>query len=326
MSDTGQGKRKLLDQVRDRIRAQHLSLSTEKSYVSWIRRYILFHRKRHPKEMAEAWVGGVSYMLQLYFDFSGYSDMAIGIAYLFGFKLPLNFNSPFKATSISDFWNRWHMTMTRFFTTFLYMPMAIRNSRRAILEDHGRFRKWLFAAALPVFYTFVVAGIWHGAGWTFVVFGLIHGFALAVNHGWREWRLPTPGRRLGWLLTMCVVVTGLVVFRAPDLDTASAILSGMWGVDLIRGVPDAASTVSLDVEWALVWILIGGLFVLGPPNSQEILRSHWVSCDKMPDSVMNAPAGLRWSPNAIWAAAVATMLVIAVTSIGDSAGFLYYSF
>jgi alginate O-acetyltransferase complex protein AlgI len=276
--------------------------------------------------MAEAWTGALSYTLQLYFDFSGYSDMAIGIATLFGFKLPLNFNSPFKAASISDFWNRWHMTMTRFFTTYLYTPMAYRRARQAALKRHGRFRRWLSAGALPVFYTFLVAGIWHGAGWTFVVFGLIHGLALAVNHGWREWRLPSPGPRLGWLMTMSVVVTGLVMFRAPDVGTAGTILAGMWRIDALLAAPQTIAAVALDVPYALALIGIGAALVLLTPNSQEILRNHWISSDAMPDRMAAAPRWLCWSPSAGWAAAAAAALVIAATSIGDGGAFLYYDF
>lgn len=276
--------------------------------------------------MGQAWIGALSYTLQLYFDFSGYSDMAIGIACLFGFKLPLNFNSPFKAASISDFWNRWHMTMTRFFTTYLFTPMAYRRARAAALKGHGRFRRWLFAGALPVFYTFVVAGIWHGAGWTFVLFGLIHGLALAVNHGWREWRLPSPGPRLGWLMTIGVVVTGLVVFRAPDVGTAGSILACMWGLDVWLGAPQAMAMVAVDPSYALAMIGLGAALTLLAPNSQEILRNHWISSDAMPDRMAAAPGWLRWSPSAGWAAAAAAMLVVAATSIGDGGTFLYYDF
>ena len=144
----------------------------------------------------EAWVGSLCYAMQLYFDFSGYSDMAVGLGFMFGIKLPLNFNSPFKATSIADFWRRWHMTMTRFFTTFLYTPSAMKQTRTALQQKYSPVKKFLHASAIPVTYTFVVAGIWHGAGWTFVIYGLIHGLALAINHGWREFKLPDLGHRL----------------------------------------------------------------------------------------------------------------------------------
>ena len=275
--------------------------------------------------IADAWIGAMCYTLQLYFDFSGYSDMAIGIAFLFGFRLPLNFNSPFKATSISDFWNRWHITMTRFFTTFLYTKLAMTNARRAAKGQYGKANKWLVSAALPIFYTFVVAGIWHGAGWTFVVFGLIHGTALAINHGWREWSMPSPGPALGWVLTMLVVITGLVVFRAPDLSTAWTILSGMWGGG------KAWDTLSLaagqDLRWIVGYIVLGWSIALFLPNSQQILRSNWLSSDSVPDEISQTTRGwLIWRPNAAWAAGIAILLVLSITSIDDSAQFLYYDF
>lgn len=274
--------------------------------------------------MGDSWIGALSYTLQLYFDFSGYSDMAIGVAFLFGFRLPLNFNSPLKAVSISDFWNRWHMTMTRFFTTFLFTPLAMRNMRASLKAGRGRFGKWVAASAIPVFYTFLLAGIWHGAGWTFVVFGLIHGAALVVNHGWREARLPAPPRALGWALTMGVVVAGLVMFRAPDVGSALAVYRGMLGLELLAGAETAP--LGFNLPWALTLLAVGGLIVTTQPNSQEILRSHWTSSDRMPDHLASARIWLRWSPSAGWAAAVGLLIVVAVGSIGDATGFLYYRF
>ncbi|MGD1925312.1 MAG: MBOAT family O-acyltransferase [Paracoccaceae bacterium] len=276
--------------------------------------------------MTEAWIGSLCYTLQLYFDFSGYSDMAIGIAFLFGFKLPLNFNSPFKATSISEFWSRWHMTMTRFFTTFIYTHFAMTNARRAQEHDYGRVRKWLAAGAAPVFYTFVIAGIWHGAGWTFVVYGLIHGTALAINHGWREFGFPKVPSALGWFLTMLVVVMGLVVFRAQDLGTAGTIQAAMWGLAKIFMEMQASVWISIDVYPAVLAILVGTVIVLTMPNSQEILRGQWMSCDKMPENIRTSKSWLSWSPTAAWAAGVGLLIVIAATSLNDTSGFLYYDF
>lgn len=272
-----------------------------------------------------AWIGTLAYTFQLYFDFSGYSDMAIGLAFLFGFRLPVNFNSPFKATSISDFWNRWHMTMTRFFTNFVYTHLAMRNLRRAQKHGYGPLKKWITAAALPVFYTFLVAGVWHGAGWTFVVFGLIHGFALAANHGWRECELPPPPPLFGWALTMLVVVTGLVFFRAENIDTAFAMLSSMWGLSS----PTAAiaeSTVSVDRSVAIGYIVIAALIVILLPNSQEIMRKQWINCDTKPDESSPQHRFADWVPNAAWATSIGILLVIAIASIGDGSKFLYYNF
>ena len=273
--------------------------------------------------MVEAWMGALAYTLQLYFDFSGYSDMAVGLGFMFGLKLPLNFNSPFKATSISDFWRRWHMTMTRFFTTYLFTPMAMNGTRRAARNGYSPVRKWAAASAVPVFYTFVLAGIWHGAGWTFVVYGLIHGAALAVCHGWRHFKMPSVGREAGWALTMGVVVVGLVVFRAPDLGVAGQMFASMAG---IGGTVDPLDAVSLDLVSAGALILLLGAIVLGAPNSQEILRSHWISCDPEEESAAAQESVVRWQPTAAWAFVAALLLVIAFTSLGENGNFLYYQF
>ena len=277
-------------------------------------------------DMLNAWMGSLAYTFQLYFDFSGYSDMAVGLGFMFGLKLPLNFNSPFKATSISDFWRRWHMTMTRFFTTYLYTPMAMTNTRKAVKGGYGPVHRWLAASAVPVTYTFVLAGIWHGAGWTFVAYGLLHGLALAVNHGWRHFKMVDLGPQIGWLSTMLVVVVGLVIFRAPDLNVAGAMLSSMFGLNLINGVVPSADMVTLDAFTTLSLIAVLGAVVLASPNSQEILRSNWISCDDEADSADKVESPIRWQPTAVWAVIAAAMLVLAFTSLGENGNFLYYSF
>ncbi len=276
-------------------------------------------------DMLNAWMGSLAYTLQLYFDFSGYSDMAVGLGYIFGLKLPLNFNSPFKATSISDFWRRWHMTMTRFFTTYLYTPMAMTNTRRAVHGQYSPFHRWLTASAVPVTYTFVLAGIWHGAGWTFVAYGLLHGLALAVNHGWRHFQMGDVGREVGWFLTMMVVVVGLVIFRAPDLSVAGTMLTSMFGLNSLFGEAQTIDMVSLDVYSTLAMIGVLGAIVMSAPNSQEILRTHWVSCDDE-ETVSDSASVIRWQPTAVWALIAAVMLVLAFTSLGDNGNFLYYKF
>ena len=274
-----------------------------------------------------AWVGSLSYTLQLYFDFSGYSDMAIGLGFLFGIKLPLNFNSPLKATSIQDFWHRWHMTMTRFFTTYLFTPMAMKNLRRSMAGSYGPFRRYLVTAAGPVTFTFLIAGIWHGAGWTMVVYGLIHGVALAINHGWREFKMPQLHPVVGWTLTMAVVVSALVIFRAPNLDVAGAILASMWGIDFVTGAGVAiAAGVKIDFAWAMSLILVLGGVVLLLPNSQTILRNYWVSSDQIPTDVTPRFKRLMWKATPSWAMATAVVLVVAIASIKSNSTFLYYQF
>ncbi|RFU48095.1 MBOAT family protein [Paraburkholderia sp. DHOC27] len=149
----------------------------------------------HELQWFAAWGTGLAYALQLYFDFSGYSDMAVGLAKMFGVRFPLNFNSPFKAASIIDFWQRWHMTLTRYLTAYLYYPLAMRINRSRALRGLpiGRLAQqsasgFVSTVAVPTFYTMALAGVWHGAGLQYFIYGLLHAAYLTVNHGWRAWR------------------------------------------------------------------------------------------------------------------------------------------
>lgn len=273
-----------------------------------------------------AWIGAVCYALQLYFDFSGYSDMAIGLGCMFGLRLPLNFASPFKATSISEFWRRWHITMSRFFTNYIYTPMAMTGMRWALTRRQPMLVRTLVAGALPALVTFVVAGIWHGAGWTFVVYGVIHGAAIAINLIWRDvgpFRMPP---MFGWLLTMSVVVSGLVVFRAPNLDTATTILAAMWTVNALEPASVGSVLVTLDVRMALALIVLLGSIVLLMPNSQQILHRYWASSDPQPADAAFEAGLLVWKPTLGTAMATAIVSVTAIASIGATSTFLYYQF
>ena len=172
----------------------------------------------------EAWGGALAYTLQLYFDFSGYSDMAIGLGLMFNIRLPINFFSPYRATSIVDFWRRWHITLSTFLRDYLYIPLG---GNRA-----GRRRRHV-----NLMLTMLLGGLWHGAGWTFVAWGGLHGLYLVVNHLWSMTRL---GRRLayapgagflGWLITFLAVVLGWVLFRAESFSAAIEVYRGMAGAN-----------------------------------------------------------------------------------------------
>ena len=270
-----------------------------------------------------AWIGALCYTLQLYFDFSGYSDMAIGLATIFAIKLPLNFDSPFKSTNISDFWRRWHMTMTRFFTAYLYSGMAMYGMRKSGGLRLGRVGRFMLVAALPSLLTFIVAGVWHGSGWTFVIYGVMHGLAVAAFLGWREFSrvtLPTP---VAWLLTMVTVVCGLVVFRAPDVTTALSMLGHMFG---LSGGSGAGQLLSIDSAKAASMIVIMGAITLLLPNTQQILHHEWPVVDTMPAETATAAGLVAWRPSFGTAFVSACIFTIAITSIGSSSGFLYYKF
>ena len=175
----------------------------------------------HALTFLEAWAGSTCYALQLYFDFSGYSDMAIGLGLMFGLVLPLNFDTPFKSSSMIEFWKRWHITMTRFFMMYIYSPIALSISRYANNVTSMKNLRFFCIFAVPILITFLLSGLWHGAGWNFIVFGLINGVALALNHYWREAKLPSPPKILGRFLTFIVVICSFVYFRASNVSAVS---------------------------------------------------------------------------------------------------------
>lgn len=174
----------------------------------------------------EAWCGALAYTMQIYFDFSGYTDMALGIALMFNIRLPVNFFAPYKARSIIDFWRRWHMTLSRFLRDYLYIPLG--GNRKGPLR---RYRNLLI--------TMLLGGLWHGAAWTFVCWGGLHGLYLALNHLWHDWRsgrsqfyVPTwlAGLITGFV-TFTAVVMGWVIFRSTDLMHAWMMIKAMTGID-----------------------------------------------------------------------------------------------
>ncbi len=177
-------------------------------------------------DLYSAWAASLSYTFQLYFDFSGYCDMAIGAGLLFNIWLPLNFNSPYKALDIQDFWRRWHMTLSRYLRDYLYIPLG--GNRCSTARLYGN----LLA-------TFVLGGLWHGASWMFVIWGALHGAALVVHRVWSGagWRLP---KALAWLLTFCFVNVGWVFFRATTMNDALRVLRGMVDLDSLVNFPVAA--------------------------------------------------------------------------------------
>lgn len=164
--------------------------------------------------MIEAWITSLSYTFQLYFDFSGYTDMAIGAALLFNIKLPINFFSPYKALTIQEFWRRWHITLTRFLTQYIYIPL-------------GGNRKGAFRTYLNILIVFLIGGIWHGAGWTFLFWGLLHGIALIIHRIWHTYFFRLPALA-AWFLTFNFVNVAWVFFRAKSFDDAMKVLDGMF--------------------------------------------------------------------------------------------------
>ena len=167
----------------------------------------------------EAWATSLSYTFQLYFDFSGYTDMAIGAALLFNIKLPINFNSPYKAKDIQDFWRRWHITLSRFLKDYIYIPLGG--------NKKGNFRTYNNLLA-----TFIIGGLWHGAGWTFVFWGFLHGMALVIHRAWKSLDF-TMNSILAWFITFNFVNIAWVFFRAKEWEDAIKVLSSMFSISNI---------------------------------------------------------------------------------------------
>lgn len=221
-------------------------------------------------EFFSAWIGALAYTFQLYFDFSGYSDMAIGLALMFGIALPVNFLSPYKSTSIVEFWRRWHMTLSRFLRDYLYIPLGG--------NHHGSERRYL-----NLLIVMLLGGLWHGAAWTFVVWGGLHGVYLIMNHAWQRAGLYMP-RVIGWIVTFVAVVVGWVFFRAPDIPTAVVMLKGMAGqqgawvplgvldwLDLLSWSDWSGETlVSIDFIAAWIVIAIAAVVAFAMPNTMQI--------------------------------------------------------
>jgi D-alanyl-lipoteichoic acid acyltransferase DltB (MBOAT superfamily) len=219
----------------------------------------------HPPDFVPAWGGALAYTLQLYFDFSGYTDMAIGLARMFNIELPLNFDSPYKATNIIDFWRRWHMTLSRFLRDYLYYPL-------------GGNRKGVTRRYVNLLGTMVLGGLWHGAAWTFVIWGALHGVYLCINHGWRAlrgklgWVVDRPtalGRIAGRSITFVAVVVGWVFFRAESIPDALAVLRGMAGLNGIE-LPARFSAID-ERQLTLTLALLAIVFLL--PNTQTLVGS-----------------------------------------------------
>ena len=273
-----------------------------------------------------AWLATLAYTLQIYFDFSGYSDMAVGLALMFGIRLPVNFRSPYKATSIIEFWRRWHITLSRFLRDYLYIPLG--GNR---LGESRRYQNLLV--------TMLLGGLWHGAAWNFVIWGGLHGIYLCINHLWRAWRgdgarplAPAlPARILSWAVTFFAVVVAWVFFRAKTAAGACQMLGSLFGFEAGSSAyasPGILRVMDLPVlvgEPSL--LLIGGCTValalaiaLGLPNVPQLFRYR---------EYRHAPEQgtvVRWRPNIAWALFTALAFAISLFGMWQRLEFLYFQF
>lgn len=240
----------------------------------------------------EAWFGVLSYSLQLYFDFSGYSDMAVGLAWMLNLKFPINFNSPYQAASLIDFWRRWHITLSQFLRDYLYIPLG--GNRSGPL---ARYRNLLL--------TMLLGGLWHGAAWTFVVWGGLHGLGLVVNHLWRSAGFAMPVL-LGRGLTFLFVALAWVFFRAESFEQALAVLTGMGNVAGALTInPFLPHTLPMGRSLAMT-VLLACAFAWLAPNSM-----YWAG---------------RLRPTVPWIMVIGGLLFAVVVSLGAESPFIYYQF
>ncbi len=277
-----------------------------------------------------AWLATSAYTLQIYFDFSGYSDMAVGLALLFGIRLPVNFRSPYQSTSIVEFWRRWHITLSRFLRDYLYIPLG--GNR---LGEQRRY--------LNLMVTMLLGGLWHGAGWNFLVWGGLHGVYLSVNHLWREWRggetrAPIKGpaargfaKAVSWAITFFAVVIAWVFFRAKTMAGAWQMLGSLFGFEAGSSAYAPAGILRLMDLPVLVGephlLLIGAGAVVAAlaialllPNVPQIFGYR---------EYRRAPergGWMHWRPNAAWALVTALAVAISLFGMWQRLEFLYFQF
>jgi len=287
--------------------------------------------------LVPAWIAAVGFTFQIYFDFSGYTDMALGIARLFGIRLPPNFNSPLRASSIIDFWLRWHMTLTRFLTAYIFNPLSLwLTRRRAARRRQPGFAGLNKGAAafvellmLPTLLTMLISGIWHGAGYTFIIWGLLHGLFLIINHAWRQLG---PNRRrdkssyervmqpVGFVITFLCVAASMVIFRSATLTSSAHLLQGMSG---LHGIGMKGSGFKMVVPW----IVVAAFFAFICPNSLQILSKFEPALGwKLKPQAGVAEKRFQWQPSLAWAIVVSVVATAGILYLGGQSEFLYWQF
>jgi alginate O-acetyltransferase complex protein AlgI len=308
-----------------------------------------------------SWMAALGFTLQLYFDFSGYTDMALGLARLFGIRLPQNFNSPLKASSIIDFWLRWHMTLTRFLTAYIYNPLTLWLTRRRTSEGRPNiaglkttFGAFVHLLMFPTLLTMFISGLWHGAGYGFIIWGLLHGIYLTINHAWRFviprfWADRKSHERvmqpIGRILTFVVVVASIVFFRATTVSSAVDLVKGLVGLNgiaLPRGLFDRMGSMAgtlhglgiivepwdiQDFSKLVIWIFALTIIALACPNTLQIMARYEPALGVKPQQLkLGIGRFVEWNTSLPWAIVVSVVAAIGTASLGGPSEFLYWQF
>ena len=264
----------------------------------------------------EAWIACFAYTFQLYFDFSGYSDMALGVAAMFGIFLPVNFLSPYKATSLIDFWRRWHITLSRFLKVYLYIPL-------------GGNRKGRARELANLLITMAIGGLWHGANWTFVAWGILHGIGLSINHLVSKLVAIKIPKLLGGFVTFIFVSLCWVLFRAESFDAALFIFSTMFCTDGLMLPIEMRNTFQLDQatyagefhKTPIAWIIFSGLVAFLAPNSMQIINSS-----KFSSTYYLPITRFIWKPTKLWLVITIILFIGCLFNMSGLSEFLYYQF
>jgi D-alanyl-lipoteichoic acid acyltransferase DltB (MBOAT superfamily) len=264
-----------------------------------------------PLDLAASWGAVLSYGAEIYFDFSGYTDMALGAALLFGIRLPVNFDAPYRASDIADFWRRWHMTLSRFLREYLFVPLSF--------GTH-----WLGAASIPfsLLVTMLICGLWHGPRWTFVIWGALHGAYLVVHYVWNRSRrgvrreADVARSPFGPVLTFVAVTVAWAFFRAADVPTALAILKGMAGLNGAAG--------SLTQSDGALFAAFGALLLAWfGPTTQRIVSYEGPEQSR---PAAEARAWIAWTPSPAWAISVGCLFAVCVMRLSRVTEFIYFRF
>lgn len=242
-----------------------------------------------PLSTFDAWMAALLYTFQIYFDFSAYSEMAVGLALLMNVRIPLNFNSPYKSLSIIDFWRRWHISLSQFLRDYLYITL-------------GGNRKGSLRRYINLFITMLIGGLWHGASWTFVIWGGLHGIYLAINHAWKKTGVVLL-RPLSWLLTFLAIIIAWIFFRAQTFAQATALLKSMIGLHESYLLPTQLGASPGMMVVTLILLISWAVTI---PNAQQIIIAR--------------------TPNLKLTILAALILVISIIGLGHSDNFIYFQF
>ena len=303
----------------------------------------------------EAWSGILCYSLQIYFDFSGYSDMAIGLGYMFGIKLPLNFNSPYKASDIGEFWRRWHITLGIFFKNYVFYPLSLFFTRLSLRKKRNKYINYTLTMFMPSLLTYTLIGVWHGSGINFLLFGTMHAFFIIINNIWKRSqgikiknfykKYSLTSYLLSCFLVFLSFSISLVFFRAPTYESAVIIYKAMlsinntiipesWflilhsliGQNLMDfvGINHGLLPFFFGINQILI-ILLLYLFCLLAPNTKSLFHDYFPSITKSDEDRLKI-FKVHWKPNIYWSIVICFLFTYTVMNLSNISEFIYFQF